>query len=304
MNPLPFALAALALVAAAPAPSFDGVWVADLNSQSISPYPDVYLAKDGQYRCDSCTPPRAYPADGKARPVPGDTETTSESVAITGPRTIVTRIDSPALKRVTTMTVAADDKTATYVSIDHRPDLKGPLRTEYLARRVAPAPAGAHPVSGSWQGVRYVTVPWQVRTVTLKVADGRLSYSVPTGVRYSAVIDGAPARVEGPYKGAMFAAVKRVDARTLVETRTEDGRVLFTRTYALSADGRSLRTETKSAATGAVFAATSHRKGLRVGRLNPARRGKHQRNHRARRLSASLRGPSGPTRNSSDPRHQ
>jgi hypothetical protein len=240
--------------------AIDGVWIADLSTQALSPNPDIYLVADGQYRCDSCSPPRAYRADGHPHPVPGDAEVITESVRVAGPRSIITHIVSPAMDRVTTMTVAADDRTATYVSIDHRPGIVGPLRTEYLARRTAPAPAGAHPVSGSWQGVRYVSVPEPLRTIELHEAGGALTYSVPLGVRYTAAYGGAPVVVQGPYGGKVMAAVRRLDDRTVQETRTDDGKVAFIRTFTVSADGRSLEVTTTVPATGATFRATSHRK--------------------------------------------
>jgi hypothetical protein len=58
---------------------FSGTWVADLDSQS-GLGKDVYLLAGGQYRCDSCTPPRSYPADGTLRPI-GGPQPTSRSIA-------------------------------------------------------------------------------------------------------------------------------------------------------------------------------------------------------------------------------
>ena len=149
-------LLALAIVAAASSASvadarrpgaLNGDWVADLQTQTGLSR-DVYVLRDGIYGCESCSPPRSYPADGALRAVTG-APGVSEAVTIAGPRTIVTRIVQPALIRVTTMTVAPDDETATYVSIDRRPGISVPLRTEYLARRVAPGPPGSHRVSGA-----------------------------------------------------------------------------------------------------------------------------------------------------------
>jgi hypothetical protein len=236
----------------------DGVWLADLDTQAMPRQVDVYLVKDGVYRCDSCAPPRSYPADGKIRPVAGDPEGASESVAITGPRTMVTHIVEPAIERTTTMTVAPDGRTATYVSLDVRPGVKRPLRTEYLARRTAEAPAGAHPVSGSWQGVRYVSVPDQVRTTELR-DDGRsFSYRAPIGVHFKAAFGGAPVAVQGPYGGKVLVTVRRIDARTVEETRTEDGKVTLVRTYAAAPDGSSLETVSRNPQIGSVFRITSH----------------------------------------------
>jgi hypothetical protein len=235
--------------------------VSDLDTQSGLPT-DIYLVANGSYRCDSCTPPRAYPADGRPRPVPGDPQVTSESVTIAGPRTIVTRIDGSTLARVTTMAVSADGLTATYTSNDRRPGVKGPLRTVYVARRTAPAPAGAHPVSGTWQGIRYVAVPEQVRTTELHVDGNRLTYRHPLGYGFTATFGGGFVPVRGPYRTPMLAAVRRIHARTIEETRRSGGRIVLVRTYTLSEDGRTLEIAGTDPATGQTFRITAHRKRL------------------------------------------
>lgn len=255
---------ALAAGAAQAKSPFDGVWLADLDTQAMPHQEDVYLVRDGLYRCDSCAPARSYPADGRLRPVAGDPEGSSESVRITGPRTVTTHIVSASIDRVTTMTVAPDDRTATYISLDRRPGVKGLLRTEYLARRTAAAPAGAHPASGAWQGVRYVSVPDQVRTTRLQDDGESLSYSVPIGVRFKAVYGGPAVPVEGPYGGKVMVQVKRVDARTVKETRTEEGKVTLVRTYAVTPDGGALETVARNPQTGSVFRITSHHKGWKA----------------------------------------
>jgi hypothetical protein len=246
------------LIAAAH-PSFSGRWVADLSTEKLPEHPDVYIVAKGHYECRSCSPPRSYPADGKPHAIPGDEDVQSESVTVLSSRSIRTRIVSPSLVRETTMTASADDRTAMYVSLDHRPRINGILRTRYLARRVAPAPPGANRVSGSWQGVAYLEVPKQVRTINLQLVGKRLSYRTPAGFSYSATVGGAPALVHGPFVGSITASIGRVDARTLVETRKRGGALLFERTYRLSRKGRALEISTKDASNGTTFTATYHR---------------------------------------------
>jgi hypothetical protein len=251
-----------AIGASAPAPArspFDGRWVAELDTQT-GLATDVYLVANGTYRCDSCHPPRAYPADGRPHRVPGATDIVSEAVTVSGPRTIVTRIESPTLHRVTTMTVAEDDATATYVSDDRRPGVRGPLHSVYTARRTAPTPPGAHPVSGSWQGIHYVSVPEQVRTTELRVAGNRLIYRHPLGYSFTAVFGGGFVRVRGPYKTPVFAAVRRLGPRTIEETRRSAGKIALIRTYTLARDGRSLTIGSTEPGSGQTFRIVAHRK--------------------------------------------
>lgn len=238
---------------------FDGRWVADLDSQT-GLAKDVYLVAGGVYRCDSCRPARAYPADGRPRAVPGDAQVTSEAVTIAGPRTIVTHIESPTLSRVTAMTVSADDRTATYVSRDRRPGVKGPLRSVYLARRTAAAPPGAHIVSGTWQGVRYIAVPEQVRTTELHDDGTRLTYRHPLGYGFTASFGGPFVPVRGPYKVAVFAAVRRIGPRTIEETRKSGGKITLVRTYRLLPGGRTMEIASTEPGTGQTFRIRAHKR--------------------------------------------
>jgi hypothetical protein len=255
---------AAALASAGPsahaASPFDGLWVADLKTQMGQSGFDDYLVARGIYKCLSCRPPREYPADGKMRSVPGDASVISEGVIIAGPRSIVTRILDHEMTRVTTMKVAPDSRTATYVSLDHWPGHSKLLRTDYVAQRIKPAPPGAHPVSGSWLGLRYVTVPQEYRSVRLKEANGRFTRIDFRHGHYTATIGGPPAAVTGDGKGIFKAAVRAPDVRTRIETISLRGKPLVERTYRLSADGKSLATITRDPADGSTFSTISHRR--------------------------------------------
>jgi hypothetical protein len=238
---------------------FTGTWVADLDSQA-GLGKDVYVIAHGTYSCESCTPARHYPADGKLHRIVGDPDVNYESVTVTGPRTIVTRLVEKAMARTTTMTVSPDNRTATYVSIDHRPGIGQPLKTVYLARRVAAAPQGAHPVSGTWQGVAYESVPELVRTTELRDEGGTLTYRVPIGATYTARIGGGAAPLHGAGTEGQQASVKRADSRHIVETRIRDGKVVMIRTFALSPDGKALTMSSRYPVMHSTFTITAHRK--------------------------------------------
>lgn len=238
--------------------AFDGVWVADLNTQS-GLASDVYLVKSGYYSCATCEPPRSYQADGKPRPIPGDPDVLSESVSITGPRTIVTHIVGQLVDRSTTMTVAADDQTATYISLDQRPSIPGVLRTVYLARRTAPAPTGAHPVSGTWQGVRYVEVPPEVRTTVLRVVGDRFSYSTPLGSSFTARLGGGYVPLSPEGNASTTVSVRRSGRRQIEERMKQAGQIVEIRTYTIAPDGQTLEIATTDPSRGATFRATSRR---------------------------------------------
>jgi hypothetical protein len=235
--------------------------VADLSSQQGLPT-DIYLVRDGSYACESCTPPRRYPADGRLRPVPGSPGV-SEAATIVDSRTLSTRVVQPDLDRLTRMKVARDGRTATDVSIDRRQGIEGPLRTEYLARRTAPAPAGAHAASGTWKGVRYVSVPVQLRTTILTDGSDRLSYRTGTGYSYSAPYGGGFVPIRGPNDGSVSVSVQRDGPNRVIETRRQGGSDVQRRTYTVSGDGRQLEIATTNLATGTTFRVTARRRGKR-----------------------------------------
>ena len=185
----------------------------------------------------------------------------AESVDIMGQRTILTKTVSREMNRQTTMTVAQDNRTATYVSLDKWPTLKKILRTEYLAKRTAPAPAGANAVSGSWLGVQYVIVPEEYRSVDLKENNGYFTRSNFRHGHYTARIGGGAAPVLGDGKNCLVATVQACDVRTRVETVRLGNKPVVERTYKLSNDGESMQTTVRDPSDGSVFTTTAHRKG-------------------------------------------
>ncbi len=250
----------LALQGPAPVASpFNGVWVDNLDTHVTADHTDVYLVAGGNYRCASCRPPRGYPADGVARAIPGDMDTISEAVTVIGPRAIVTRIVGPDMVRETTMTVSSDNKAATYVSLDQWPGQTERLKTVFRARRVAPAPPGAHPVSGSWRAVRYVEVPEAYRSVELNETADTLTVSNIRRGSYTATYDAPPAPLPGGSENTGV-KVSRPDTRTRVETILKNGKPVVERTYKLSEDGQSMRETVNDISAGEVFKSIAYRK--------------------------------------------
>jgi hypothetical protein len=264
-SPAMLALSALAAAApsspARPDGPISGTWIADLGSQQGLPT-DIYVVRDGIYSCESCEPRRRYPADGRLRAVPG-APGTRESAAIVDKATLSTRIVQPDLDRTTRMRVSRDGRTATYVSIDRRRGVSGPLRTEYLARRAAPGPEGSHAVSGTWKGVRYVSVPVQLRTTMLAERGDTLSYRSGSGYSYTARYGGPFVPIEGPYDGSLSVSVRRDGPFRVVETRRRGGRDVQVRSYVLAADGRRMEMATTDLATGTTFRVTARKQGKR-----------------------------------------
>lgn len=248
------------LAEAAPA-GFTGRWVDDLKEDAVADHDDAYLVANGTYRCESCSPPRAYPADGRDRPVSGDAGTLSESVTVIGPRAIRTHLIERDMVRDVTMTVSDDDATATYVAMDRWPGHDTALRTVFVARRVAFGPPGAHPVSGTWKAVRYVEVPEEYRSIVLEDSGTRFTRSTFRYGHYTAEVGGPPVPVLGLARARpVTATVSAPDPLTRVETVYIAGTAVTERTYRLSADGTTLETHVRDPATGEVFRSVSRRR--------------------------------------------
>lgn len=107
--------------------------------------------------------------------------------------------------------------------------------------------------------MRYVSVPTVLRTITIHEDGNQLTYSLPTGVHFTATYGGPFVPVESPHGITSMVAVKRIDDRSLLETRKIDGKPVVKRTYTLLPDGRSLEIATQNLTTGSTYRAISRR---------------------------------------------
>jgi hypothetical protein len=116
------------------------------SAQSASK-PAVYLIKDGFYSCTSCSPAIKVRADNIYYPVKGHPNFDSVAISLTSNGITETfRKDKKVVSTATT-TVSVNGRTATTSFTN------GKAKGVTIARRIAPAPKGAHPLSGSWETV-------------------------------------------------------------------------------------------------------------------------------------------------------
>ncbi|MBA3666449.1 MAG: hypothetical protein H0W65_01830 [Sphingomonas sp.] len=215
-----------------------GTWKADLGSVQIDQKPDAYLVKDGQYSCESCTPKVAVAADGAFHPVSGSPYYDSTAVKVVDDHTI-TRTNKMADKVIgeTTLAVAADGQMFTGTFKDTSTPDAPPVTGKYTEARVAPAPAGAHAISGSWKPAKYENVSDEGLIVTFNQQGDTFSMSSPAGQSYTAKLDGTDAPIKGDTTGAV-ASVERVSANVYRETDKRDGKVIGVATMTVGADGK------------------------------------------------------------------
>lgn len=232
-------LALLPALAWAAAP-FDGTWVSDMKTVKITGKPDTYLVQDGMFTCDACVPELKIKADGSDQRVTGHDYYDTASARVVDAHTVemATHKDGKLVAK-RTLTVSADGKTMTeeFVTYDGATQSSGKL----VATRVAPAPPGAHALSGSWRAQNEgSTISADLLTVTYQQSANGLKMSSPTGQSYEAKFNGKEAPVAGD-PGNTMVSLKRIDERTIQETDRRKGKITDIATYKVSADGKTMQ---------------------------------------------------------------
>lgn len=231
------ALVAAPLLAASP---FDGVWKADTSAMAPSSRPLIMVLRKGLFTCLSCAPQLRIKADGQMHAVVGDPSEDEVSIALVGTDTI-TEVDRlhGRIVSMTSNTLSADGN-ALHTSWT---DLSGQDRKAVVGgmiqRRVAPAPAGAHPISGGWQAERLTHITESAMTVKIALKDRTFSYRLPNGTGYDAPIDGAPVPLNGAPSETMV-KVTMPAPDTIVESDLRDGHEVHSLTLTIAADGRTI----------------------------------------------------------------
>ena len=221
----------------------DGTWKTDLASIKIDSKPDQYLLKDGQFSCATCTPPIAVAADGAFHPVDRP-YADHMSVKIDDDHN-VTRTNQKGGKTTfqQKFSVSADGNTLT----SNFNDTSGvkPVTGTYVEKRAAPAPAGAHAMSGSWQPQRPTNVSDEGLIVTISAGNDMLHLSTPAGQSYDAKLDGTETPIKGDI-GGTTASVKKLGPGSYQETDKRRGKITDVITMTVGADGKlSIKDENK-----------------------------------------------------------
>ncbi|HVN44844.1 MAG TPA: hypothetical protein VMT66_06285 [Steroidobacteraceae bacterium] len=228
------------------ASAFDGTWKQNLDSVKTTGKPDVYLLANGEYLCSSCSPELKVKADGAEHKVSGHAYYDTTSVKVTGPNSdeqLLKQGDKSIARIVES--VSADGNTLT----QHITSYAGakPVTVELTEKRVAPAPAGAHPVSGSWQPAAFKGDE-TARTVKYRMTtDGFQMHW--NGQSYDAKFDGKEYPIVGD-PGKTTVSLKKLDANSVEETDRRQGKVVDEIHLAASQDGKSIAVTDKDVAHG------------------------------------------------------
>ena len=234
------------------ASAFDGTWKTNLETFKTTGEPDVYLLAGGEYTCSSCSPELKVKADGAEHKVTGHAYYDTVMVKVTGPNSdeqVLKQGDKLAIRLVDS--VSADGNTLTTKGTNYAGD--HPVTFEVTEKRVAPGPAGSHPVSGSWQQ-EVLKGDDMMRTVKYQMtADGFQMHW--NGQSYDAKFDGKEYPVVGD-PGGTTVSLKKVNANAVEETDHRQGKVVDEIHLAAAQDGKTIAVTDKDVAHGQTLTYT------------------------------------------------
>ncbi len=232
----------LAPAAALASSAFDGTWKVRPDSVKTSGKPDVISVADGMYTCSSCLPEIKVKADGTDQKVTGHPYYDTVAVTVLSP-TAVQIIEKKAGKLVYefNQSVSTDGKTLTTKVIDHTGAKAA--NVALTAVRVAAGPAGAHAVSGSWQGGPLTSADDAAATVHYGMTADSFSMKW-NGQSYDAKFDGQEYPVAGD-PGHTRVKLRKIDDNNVEETDYRMGKVTDEIHLAAAKDGKTLEVTDK-----------------------------------------------------------
>jgi hypothetical protein len=229
---------------------FDGTWKTMLDESKFSPKPVIFYVKDGVYDSSSSVPKIHVAADGQDQPVSGQSYDTLA----------VKEIDAHSIQLVTkkngktasesTRSVSEDGNTLTVRSTSHPPDSDQPVTAEVTAQRVGDVPGGANLTSGSWR-LQKLNQSENALLATYKVNGDELAYSDPSGVTWSAKMDGQDYPTKGTYSFNSVSLKQKSD-RSIEVSFKREYKVIEVDKITISPDGNRMTTVAKSKLTGRV----------------------------------------------------
>ena len=218
---------------------FDGTWKTDMKTVKITGKPDVYLLKNGTYTCSTCTPELKVAADGKPHKVVGHSYYDEVTVTVTDAQSIEihsTLAGNKTADRI--VTVSKDGNSLTEEFTDYTGTK--PASAKFASKRVAPAPPGAHAISGSWKpDEENTTMSADLLTVTFQETPEGLKMTTPTGQSYDAHFDGKEYLTSGD-PGKTMVSLKKISANKIEETDTRQGKVTDVYVWEVASDGKTM----------------------------------------------------------------
>jgi hypothetical protein len=233
---------------------FDGTWIIDTgkNENLASEKPRVLSVADGVFREGD----RQLKADGSDQKVPPTGYWDTVSVRIVDDRTVEIISKKSGKPMFTeTDTLSADGNTLTQVMKDTTEAEAVTFESDF--RRVALPPAGAHPVSGSWQVFKQSRSA-NSTIIKYKCSPQEFSAETPLGEKLEAKFDGKLYEMQDD-PGHTMVSVKLINPYTVEQTNVRQGKIVFIVTLEVTPDGRSIHAMLKMKEDGSVKTWTLHR---------------------------------------------
>lgn len=204
------------------ASGISGNWMIDLDSAQFENDNRDFVLTDGEWTCNSCTPPYSVTADGAWQTIdrPG---ADGQMIEVVDDRTVkmASRLGDKNLGNGT-WTVSEDGKTLTQEWTDLSGDQ--PVSGKGSFTRTEAGPEGSHAVSGKWtsNGIESYDEAGLRFGYSLK---GEQLTLTDNGGGWSATLGGDPVPVEGSDSNVMV-AVERMGENGFRETYSRDGETL------------------------------------------------------------------------------
>jgi hypothetical protein len=217
--------------------AFDGTWRPDIQRPGPDAPTEELLLRDGSFSCLSCDPPYEVPADGRPHPVDGSSRFDSVAITVADDRT-VRRVATRAGDVVVEATTVLSPFGHTKREAQRQFGRGGSFEFAIVSRRVGPAVAGAHLLSGRWQPVE-ADLPNHEEDTNFRVEDGILRMRDGFGRSFEAPLDGTAV----PYVGdPRFTSVtaRQIDERTIEEVDWSGPDVVLTTQWRVTGDGKTM----------------------------------------------------------------
>jgi hypothetical protein len=237
---------------------FDGTWKADLSKLKFPEKPDVFLLKDGRYKCSTCIPTKIdVAADGQDHKVSGNPYIDTMSVKIEDPRTVeaIAKKDGKVVGKERDVVSEDGNQFTSDWTGRNTPD-SPEMSVKAVHTRVAKGPSGAHAISGSWRTEKATDASESISTITFKGIDNGLQMSQANGISYSAKFDGK----DYPYKGdpgVTSVSLHRIDDRHVQESDKENGKTVVVVDITVAPDGRTMTSVINDKRAGTTFTVVS-----------------------------------------------
>jgi hypothetical protein len=226
-------LPATALAASA----FDGTWKARVDSIKVTGKADEWTIANGMFTCSTCDPPLKVKADGTDQKVTGHDYYDSIAIKVIDKSTVEqTRKRAGKVVNEVTMTLSPDGNSFTGKFTDYSG--AKPATGTFSEKRVAPASAASHPLSGQWLQTSMSDANDALSIVSYQMTADSFSMS-SNGQSYKAKFDGKEYPIEGD-PGKTVVTLKQIDASTVEETDRRSGKVTDEIRLAAAKDGKTI----------------------------------------------------------------